>query len=93
MPAALLCLSLGLSGCTNGRNLGVLAAQQTGAVEVPERYARCFEEVTKLPSPKGGWTQKQVFTIIAQLQDSEAAKSRCGQDLIQWAKGIEGARR
>lgn len=54
---------------------------------MPTRYAACFNEVVRLPAPKGGWTPDQAAQAVAKSSRLDARKTKCGQDLISWANG------
>jgi hypothetical protein len=56
---------------------------------LPADLAGCFDRLVGAPA-KGALTQGQVFTLIAELRKSEAAKSQCGKRLIAFYDGLRG---
>lgn len=81
-----MCLSPLLAGCmTSG-----LGVQRTNIPDVPTHYRECFDEVAKLPVPKGGWTLPKLTRAFTALAESEQRKSQCGRDVVAWADDILG---
>lgn len=48
---------------------------------VPPALGTCFDRTVALPGADD-WTQEMVVQVIAQLRESELAKTRCGQQLL-----------
>jgi len=68
---------------------GVIPSCQNGAFppgvklpHAPSHYLTCFKSMTTIPVES--LTRDKVVRLVADLRKSELAKSRCGQDLLDW---------
>ena len=79
---ALAFLPILLAGCATS---GVHPQSPDGRFDlaaVPADIRRCFDEVVPRPAGDGGMSQKQVTRVIADLKQSEKAKTDCGKRLL-----------
>lgn len=55
----------------------------------PSHYLTCFKSMTTIPVES--LTRDKVVRLVADLRKSELAKSRCGQDLLDWYARVRAA--
>lgn len=84
---ALAFLPIALAGCETSGGSQANPDGRFDLAAVPADIRLCFSEVVPRPAGDGPMTQKQVAKLIADLKQSEKAKSDCGRRLIDLYDG------
>lgn len=74
-------LALPLAGCVTKVNVTPRVAAPT-LPPIPARLNGCFKTLTPIPVQR--MSGKQLTLLLSIVRQSEARKTRCGRDLIQW---------
>jgi hypothetical protein len=85
--AAIMLLAYPLAGCVTSSKVTVSPRIESPRLPaMPTRIRTCFGTLT--PIPVKNMSGSELTRVLARVRQSEARKSRCGRDVIQWYDGV-----
>lgn len=87
--ACLLMLALPLAGCVTSKSSSVTISPRIDSPRLPPMPARirgCFGQLTTIPVKN--LSGSELTRVLARVRTSEARRTRCGRDALQWYDGL-----
>jgi hypothetical protein len=85
--AAIVLLAYPLAGCVTSSKVTVSPRIESPRLPaMPTRIRNCFGSLSNIPVKN--MSGSELTRVLARVRQSEARKSRCGRDVIQWYDGV-----